>query len=311
MTDTLTTAELVALDAGEGTDLWRQLREGAITSSRIAAVLGLSPWESPFSLWHRMAGLVDEQPVNDLMHWGAKLEPLILDEYALRRSVVGCALKVKPGLFRHRNRTWQMATPDALNGDRIVETKYSPMMDGWGDEGTDQIPVYYRAQVQWQMDVFGFSFADIAVFFGGSGEYREYVVEYDPEDIHVMRDRALDFLDSLDCGRRPSIDGHDQTYTVVREMHPDIDDEKVTIPDDIGDEYRSALAWLDSAELAKQAAAGKVLDAMGRGRRAIHRGEQIAMRIPGRNGKPPYLKQTIAKKAGQTVRAEQASRGTS
>lgn len=311
MTATASTAELVALDAGEGTDLWRVLREGAITSSRIAAVLGLSPWESPFSLWHRMAGLVDEQPVNDLMHWGTKLEPLILDEYALRRSVTGCLVHRKPGLFRHRNRTWQMATPDAVNGDRIVETKYSPMMDGWGDEGTDQIPVYYRAQVLWQLDVFGFPAADVAVFFGGSGEYREYTVEYDPDDIHLMRDKARDFLDSLDTGRRPSIDGHGQTYQIVREMHPDIDDEKITLPADVGDEYLSALAWFDAADTAKQAATAKVLDAMGRARRAMHHGEQIAMRIPGCDGKPPYLKRTASKTPGTTVRAEQTSRSAS
>lgn len=297
-----TTAELVASDAGEGTDRWRQLRDGAITSSRIAAVLGLSPWESPFSLWHRMAGIVQEQPVNDLMHWGTKLEPLILDEYAYRRSEIGHQLERKPGLFRHHVRTWQMATPDAVNGRRIVECKYSPQMDGWGDEGTDQIPVYYRAQVMWQLDVFGYPAADVCVFFGGSGQYREYVVEHDQADTDLMRARALDFLDSVDTGRRPSIDGHDQTYTVVREMHPDIDDEPVEIPGGIAARYLSALTEMEIAEDHKAAAVSEMVDAMGRARRAMFNGEQIAMRIPGRNGKPPFLRPTTSKPSGQKVR---------
>ena len=29
-----------------------------MTASKVAAVLGLSPWESRFSLWHRMSGLI-------------------------------------------------------------------------------------------------------------------------------------------------------------------------------------------------------------------------------------------------------------
>jgi len=28
-----------------------------MTASKVAAAMGLSPYESPFSLWHRMAGL--------------------------------------------------------------------------------------------------------------------------------------------------------------------------------------------------------------------------------------------------------------
>lgn len=304
-----TTAELVASDASEGTDQWRVLREGAITSSRIAAILGLSPWESPFSLWHRMAGLAPEQPRNDLMHWGTKLEPLILDEYAERRSIVGHQLVRKPGLYRHARRTWQMATPDATNGDRIVECKYAPQADGWGDEGSDQIPVYYRAQVLWQLDVFGYAEADVCVWFGGSGQYREYVIARDPEDIHVMRERALDFLDSVDTGRRPPIDGHDQTYHVVRELHPDIDDEPVDIPAAIAERYIAALDMFDLADEEKHTATNQVADALGRGRRAMHRGQQIAIRVPGRNGNPPYLKRSSTKTTGQTVRDAQTSRG--
>ena len=239
MTATIAQAEHVGTFA-EGSPEWQAARDGAITGSRIAAVCGLSPWESPFSLWHRMAGVAPEQPVSDLMHWGTKLEPLILSEYADRRRIVGHQLVAKPGLFRHHTRTWQMVTPDALNGDRVVEVKYSPMTDGWGDEGTDQIPVYYRAQVLWQLDVFGYRQADVCVFFGGSGEYREYIVDYDPDDITVLRDKARAFLASLDKGERPSIDGHDATYQVVRDLHPDIDDEAIDLPGDVGDRYLAA-----------------------------------------------------------------------
>lgn len=301
-----TTAPSAAEHVGqfaEGTDEWRAAREGAITGSRIAAVLGLSPWESPFSLWHRMMGVAPEQPVSDLMHWGTKLEPVILAEYAERRRFAGHQLVTKPGVYRSVERPWQMVTPDAIDGDSVVEVKFSPQADGWGESGTDEIPVYYRAQALWQLDTFGFERATVAVFIGGSADYREYVVEQDPADIAVMRAKALAFLASIEGGARPDIDGHSATYQVVREMHPDIDDEKVELPGAVGDRYLAALTWMDAAEDAKARAVSEVVDAMGRGRRAIHNGQQIAMRIPGRPGKPPFLRPTLPKPTGQKVSA--------
>lgn len=300
------TAELVGQFV-EGSPEWRAARDGAITGSRIAAVCGLSPWDSAFSLWHRMMGVAGEQPVTDLMHWGSRLEPIILGEYAERRRIVGVDLAVKPGVFRNLDRPWQMVTPDAIaDGQRIVEVKFSPTSEGWGDEGTDEIPVYYRCQVLWQLDTLGYEQGDIAVWFGGSAQYREYTVTYDPADVAVMRTKATEFLASIAEGRRPPIDGHDATYRVVRDLHPDIDDVTIDLPDEIAGRYLAALTWAESADANKQTAVAEVLDTMGRARRAFHRGQQIAMRIPGPKGGPPFLRPTIAKSTGQTVRSTAA-----
>lgn len=288
----------------EGSPEWEAARDGAITGSRIAAVLGISPWESPFSLWHRMMGVAPPQPVTDLMHWGTRLEPVILAEYADRRRFIGHQLAVKPGLHRNTDRPWQMVTPDAVNGDRVVEIKYSPQSDGWGDSGGDEIPVYYRAQVQWQMDCLGLPVADVAVWIGGSADYREYEVAYDPVDVAVMRAKAVAFRATIaGGGERPAIDGHDATYQVIRAMHPDIEDVQIDLPADIADNYLAALTWHQAAETTKQQAVAEVIDAMAGARRAIHRGQQIAMRIPARNGGPPFLRPTLPKSTGQTVRS--------
>ena len=69
-----------------GSKLWHQQRRAALGGSEIAAVLGLSPFESKFALWHRKAGLV--QPTGDKpeMEWGRRLESAIrqkwLDDHA-------------------------------------------------------------------------------------------------------------------------------------------------------------------------------------------------------------------------------------
>lgn len=283
-----------------GSPEWHGARAGAITGSRIAAVMGLSPWESRFSLWHRMAGLISDEVENDLMRWGKLLEPVILGEYARQNEA---ELDTRPGTWRSTARRWQVANVDAL-GHRIVEAKYSPMSEGWGEPDTDQIPVYYRAQCLWYLDTFGgpeagFERADVAVFFGVSG-YAEYHVDYSPDECALMRAEARAFLDTLPSGEnpgvRPDLDAHSSTYQTVRELHPDIEDEAIEVDGEIGRAYVDAIADAKAADAEKDRAAAALLDVMGRARRACLDGDQIAMRVPGRGDKPPYLKHTPPKK---------------
>ena len=64
-----------------GSPQWHEQRRAALGGSEIAAVLGLSPFESKFALWHRKAGLTE--PIDDSpeMEWGRRLEAAIRDKW--------------------------------------------------------------------------------------------------------------------------------------------------------------------------------------------------------------------------------------
>jgi len=47
-------AELVDVDPGSLE--WLEVRRSGITATDIPVILGLSPWDSKFALWHRKAG---------------------------------------------------------------------------------------------------------------------------------------------------------------------------------------------------------------------------------------------------------------
>src|SRR5215213_7291573 len=89
-----------------GSSEW--LRE--LTASKVAAVLGLSPWDSPFSLWYAMATGVDLQRPTAAMERGHYLEPAICawlaDRFELATRPGGC--------WRNHERPWQVASPDRL-----------------------------------------------------------------------------------------------------------------------------------------------------------------------------------------------------
>lgn len=280
---------------------WHAARSPGIGSSDIAALLGLSSYDSAFSLWHRKKGLVGGHDDNPEMSWGRHLEAPVAAWFSARHP----ELRVRrTGTWRSRARPWQLANPDRLlTGRRVLEIKTARDDDGWGVEGTDEIPVGYRAQVLWQLDTLGWDTAHIAVLVAGS-EPREYVVRHSLEECEFMRDRAAEFWQSVVDGVRPTLDGHDATYHVVRELHPDIDGLDVEIPADLARRYRAACAGEKTAAATKQHAVAELITVMGTARRAVCGGESIAIRIPGRGDNPPSLRASGPKKTpGQKVSA--------
>jgi phage RecT family recombinase len=142
---------------------WHATRTLGLGGSEIAAVLGLSKYESAFSLWHRKAGGIIPESDNPAMEWGRRLEGVVAAKFAENHPDL--ALVNTPGTYRNRERTWQIANPDGVlfDDDRpfplapvaIYEGKTARYDYEWGTPGTDEIPVPYLVQVRWYMDVFG------------------------------------------------------------------------------------------------------------------------------------------------------------
>lgn len=298
-----------------GTDEWLR----TMSASKIAAVVGLSTYESRFSLWHRMSGLLDQEPDDDQKRRGHYLEPAIAQWFADQHPdwVIEAT-----GTWGHPDRPWQTASPDRLvyrNVDdpqdvALLELKSAATTDEWGDPGTDEIPVGYRAQVLWQMDTVGVYVCHIAVLTAYL-EFVEYVVHYDADEAAYLRDRARQFMDTLPGQpgeRRPSLDGSTATYQSVRELHPDIEPIDVEVDERLAISYRDALAQYKAAEAEKQRLTAEVLDAIGTGRRAViprvdGKTEPVAVRVPGRGEAPPFLRPSPIKKTTTTIPKDAAA----
>lgn len=299
-TATINNAEFVGTFT-PGSPEWHAARAHGIGGSEVAPVLGLSPWESRFSLWHRKRGLAAPVAESDIMYWGKLLEHVIRQEFNRRRTEAGLPVAVNAGTWRHSDRPWQIANPDGLLPDALFEAKTARTDDGWGEPGTDQIPVYYRTQVLWYLDVFGFDLAHVAVLIGGS-EYREYQMTASPDEAEFMRREVRAFLDTVEQEQRPSIDEHDATYQVIRELHPDIAGARVDVPADIAVPYLDANDAFNAAKDEKQRATAVLADFLGSAQRGYFDGQQIAMR-QSKGGGTPFVKATPRKAAGLKVSA--------
>lgn len=276
-----------------GSEPWHEARRNRLGGSEIAAVLGLSPFESRFSLWHRKRGAVGQVEETNEMRWGKLLEPLIKGEFEQRFPDW---YVVDTGTWVHDERPWQLGNPDALlyrdfTGDppaAILETKLSMFGDGWGEDRTDEVPPHVRTQCIWYGDTLGIDVVHVCVLIAVGLEPRTYTLTWEPDEAELLRTAGEQFLDEVARGIRPAIDGHTETYQVVKELHPLIDGTEVEIPGVLAERYCQAKALAKVTEEAARQATAEVADLMGDAQRATCDGRMIARRQV-REGGLPYV----------------------
>lgn len=278
----MTAVLLLPHDAPE--DEWLARRREGIGASEIAAVMGVSPWDSPFSLWWKKHEGWDE-PVNEEMSAGRRLESVIAEWFAEQHED---EINVRPtGLWASGERPWQLATPDRLlmfprsdsgrwRCGALLECKAAYSWDGWGEPGTDEVPVHYRAQCLWQMDTVGVDLVYLAAFSGLS--FRQYQVRRDEKDLAAMREAGRRFMDSLESGEQPDVDEHSATLPILRRVHSLIEDREQEIPAPIAEGWLRSRRFADLADRCKARYTAQLRHHLGSAKTATLGGRAIAAR---------------------------------
>lgn len=252
-----------------------------ITASKVAAIIGVSPWESPYSMWMKMAGRVTPEPTSTVQRRGQLLEPAIIEWWREQHDV---STLVQQVTYTHGD--WAAATPDAVvafddDTQALLEVKTAARTDDWDNDGQtsiDGIPIYYWTQTQWQMHVSGIHTTYVALL-GPFLEFSEYRIDYDPEHSTAVEAHCREFYDSLSADVPPPLDDTVATYNTVRRLHDGIDKTQTLelVPG-------VAAAYIDAVNVEKEAVAdarmqkAQLLDLMGDAAYAECQGVRIARR---------------------------------
>ncbi len=188
-----------------------EMRRSGIGSSEAAQVVGCSPFGDASTLWLLKTGRVEPEETQ-AMRAGSWLEDGVAAWAASER---GWTLQRVNRTMRHRKHAWVLATPDRFlieerRRKAQVEVKTTMSFsthEGWGEEWTDQIPKFYRCQVQQQMSVTGQHVTYVVVFAFRERELRYYEVPHSAELEEVLLDAEADFWN----------------YHVLRDEPPDLD----------------------------------------------------------------------------------------
>jgi putative phage-type endonuclease len=260
-------------------DAWLAARREGITASEIAAILGLSRWNSPLSLYFQKRGELDEDESNYRMALGIALEPHIA---SLFTELTGMELEQSVGLVANSERPWQRCTPDRMVDGLSIpcELKTAVAEDGWGSSGTSMVPISYRAQLLWQLDCLGADHGYLCVVFLRSGEPRWYEIPWDAEDIGVMREAGQEFLQRVRDGDPPAADAAKATRDALKTRFPAGKDAPVACCGaNLVRSYRAALRADRRAADRKSLAENRLREIMGQSTRLVGPdGETIATR---------------------------------
>ena len=251
-----------------------------VTASKVAGILGLSPWDSPLRTWHVMAGNLPADDGNnaDAKARGHYLEGGCLDWW-LDQHPLRFEVERQPSFALG---DWAAATPDMLATDFdgetvLVDAKTAANDDHWTDT---EPPAYYVASSLWQLACApDASRVHLAVLFGRPRlSFREYVIERDDTLIAGLIDECRTFYDTVEAGQEPGLSDMACDYDVIRTVHPDIDRDGVAVlPDDLVTDFLTDAAHEKRAPITKAA----VLAAMGTARLAkSSTGQTIARRQP-------------------------------
>ena len=179
---------------------WLEERRKGIGGSDVAAILGLSPWKTPYRVYQEKRKEVDDWQGNESTDWGKRMEPAIRQWYS---DQTGRSVRLPDKIMYNEKYPFMLASLDGFTDDRrIVEIKTARSGKAWGEPGTNEIPDYYAVQCHHYMIVTGYEVTDLPVSIGG-GSPVLYEVPADKEITEMIIEAEVKFWERVTTGNPP------------------------------------------------------------------------------------------------------------
>ena len=259
-------ANILVETEGLSREEWLRYRKCGIGGSDVAAILGISKWNSAISLWLDKTNQTNE-PVeeNEAMQWGTIMEPIIRNHFA---EVTGKTVVEVKAMLQHPEHPFMLADVDGLTTDdegnpAILEIKTASEYKR--SEWENDIPAYYQTQVQHYLCVTGVQKAFVAVLIGGNS-FKVYEVDADAEIQSMLIAVEKDFWNKVQNMIRPEMDGSDAAKNLLDSLYRGGIEEQIVMPDEAieyVDAYIEACVEEDNAKAKKQEASNHIKEIMG------------------------------------------------
>lgn len=257
---------------------WLAGRSETVGASEVAAALGLSPWESAYSLWSKKVGLSPPSVETRPMRRGAHMESFVASEYALETK----RQLVDHGRYAvHRSTLFPFLsfTPDRIivgepRGPAPLEIKSVTNRSDWAD---GEVPEHYRIQVVASLAVSGYRWGVLCGYIAGTDELIHVEIERNEEHIEALVDTVHDFWRLVEDGRavltrgeepkrHPDIDASEATMMALRARYrTETSQEEIPVlsEPDLEQEWAAAAADEKNAKARVQAAKNRMMALMG------------------------------------------------
>lgn len=204
---------------GMSREEWLELRRHSIGGSDAAAIIGLSKWASPYTVWADKTGRLPDKPDTEAMRQGRDLE-----EYVAQRFSEATGKRVKRCNAILYNPAYPHSHADV---DRMIvgenaglECKTTSTLDVKQFRGVE-FPEKYYAQCVHYMAITGADRWYLAVLVLGK-EFHVYTLERDEAEIRALMDAETAFWEQyVETDSPPAADGAESTTDAIRTIYAD------------------------------------------------------------------------------------------
>lgn len=204
---------------GMSREEWLELRRHSIGGSDAAAIVGLSKWASPYTVWADKTGRLPDKPDTEAMRQGRDLE-----EYVAQRFSEATGKRVKRCNAILYNPAYPHSHADV---DRMIvgenaglECKTTSTLDVKQFRGVE-FPEKYYAQCVHYMAITGADRWYLAVLVLGK-EFHVYTLERDEAEIRALMDAETAFWEQyVETDTPPAADGAESTTDAIRTIYAD------------------------------------------------------------------------------------------
>lgn len=134
------------------------------------------------------------------MEWGTRLEQVIGEAWAEK---TGNIVEWPASTFIHPVHHFMRANVDGIvvGKNEGLEIKTASSDSGWGEDGTDEVPVYYMTQCMHYCAVMGWDRIHVAVLISGK-DFRKYTIEADQGHIEALIETEVSWWKRYVDGRQ-------------------------------------------------------------------------------------------------------------
>lgn len=272
---------------------WLEERRTGVGGSDVAAILGLNPYESPYSVWADKLGLLPEREDTEAMRQGRDLE-----EYVAKRFCELSGKKVRRvnKMLRDPDHTFMVANidRDIVGEDSGLECKTTSVMNLKKFKGGEFPEQYYcqcchylsvTGKARWYLAVLvlnaGFMVYQMTTIEGDDlPEWCDGSVYVEPDEFTAMIQAESEFWQLVENEMPPQIDGSEATKRALQAVNPMDEDKAAAIlygMEDVLDDLDSLKAQEKAIKAAIQERNNKLLAALGGATRGILRGHEVVL----------------------------------
>ena len=174
-----------------------------IGGSDVAAILGVSPWKSPFRLYQEKTGAYVEEITlakQRIFDRGHRWEPVVVEMLIDELQDRGHDVQIIARNARYQDREFPFLECELdlellIDGEECnteMKTVHPFSAKAWGEPGTDELPIYYAAQCMHGLMIKPRQKCIVAALIGAD-DLRIHQIERDEETIAGIRAKELAF----------------------------------------------------------------------------------------------------------------------